>query len=128
METIKIEVSVNLSEKTQLFIKSLFGSSSFNQPIVGYENPTGSRMTTTTTAKQELAQDTKAEKTTNKPLSDAGAGQSVGIEDVRGLLAKKVNDYRNEIKAKLTELNAPSVTKLGSEHYQEMFDFLQSLG
>lgn len=128
METIKIEVSVNLSEKTQLFIKSLFGSSSFNQPIVGYEKPAGSRMTTTTTAKQELAQDTKAEKTTNKPLSDAGAGQSVGIEDVRGLLAKKVNDYRNEIKAKLTELNAPSVTKLDPGHYQEMFDFLQSLG
>lgn len=127
METIKIEVSVNLSEKTQLFIKSLFGSSSFNQPIVGYESPAGSMVTTTTT-KQKLAQDTKAEKTTNKPLSDAGAEQSVGIEDVRGLLAKKVNDYRNEIKAKLTELNAPSVTKLGSEHYQEMFDFLQSLG
>ena len=53
--------------------------------------------------------------------------QNIGIEDVRKVLAQKVNDHRDTIKQKLNELGAPSVTKLAPEKYKEMFDFLTSL-
>ena len=53
--------------------------------------------------------------------------QNIGIEDVRKVLAQKVNDHRDTIKQKLNELGAPSVTKLAPEKYKEMFEFLTSL-
>ena len=49
------------------------------------------------------------------------AGMS-GIE-----LAKKVKDHRDEIKQKLNEFGAPSVTKLNPEKYNEMIEFLNTL-
>lgn len=49
------------------------------------------------------------------------------IEDVRKVLAEKLDQHRPAIKAKLTELNAPSVTKLDPAHYNEMYEFLVSL-
>ena len=51
----------------------------------------------------------------------------LSINDVRKLLAEKVNEHRAEIKDKLTELGAPSVTKLNKSKYQELFDFLNTL-
>ena len=95
METIKIsvEVSVNLSENTQNFIKSLFGNA--------------------------IAP--------SAPAAPAASSASKSIEDVRGMLAKKVNEHRDEIKQKLNELGAPSVTKLDPAKYDEMYNFLESL-
>ena len=43
------------------------------------------------------------------------------------MLAKKVNEHRDEIKQKLNELGAPSVTKLDPAKYDEMYNFLESL-
>lgn len=51
----------------------------------------------------------------------------VSIEDVRKVLAEKVNDHRETIKNKLTELGAPSVTKLAPSAYGVMLEFLKSL-
>ena len=52
---------------------------------------------------------------------------NVTIEDVRIELAKKVKDHRDEIKQKLNEFGAPSVTKLNPEKYNEMIEFLNTL-
>jgi hypothetical protein len=64
-----------------------------------------------------------AEKVAEKPAATTG----VSIEDVRKALASKVNEHRQEIKEKLEELGAPSVTKLGPSKYEEMYNYLTSL-
>ncbi len=51
----------------------------------------------------------------------------IKIEDVRALLAKKVENNRSEIKSKLTALGAPNVTALSKEKYAEFVDFLNEL-
>lgn len=106
MEAMKIsvEVSVNFSESTQQFIKSLFGGAcqcSNSVAPAKHEEP--------------------------KKAPAAPAATSKTIEDVRAELAKKVNDHRDAIKAKLTEFGAPSVTKLDPSKYDEMYNFLTSL-
>jgi hypothetical protein len=52
---------------------------------------------------------------------------SIKVEDVRALLAKKVNDHRSEIKTKLTELGAGNVTSLKVEQYPDFMEFLNGL-
>ena len=61
------------------------------------------------------------------PAAPAASSASKSIEDVRAMLAKKVNEHRDVIKQKLNELGAPSVTKLDPAKYDEMFNFLESL-
>ena len=61
------------------------------------------------------------------PAAPAASSASKSIEDVRGMLAKKVNEHRDVIKQKLNELGAPSVTKLDPAKYDEMYNFLEPL-
>ena len=61
------------------------------------------------------------------PAAPAASSASKSIEDVRGMLAKKVNEHRDVIKQKLNELGAPSITKLDPAKYDEMYNFLESL-
>ena len=61
------------------------------------------------------------------PAAPAPAAPEISINEVRKVLAEKVNEHRTEIKDKLTELGAPSVTKLDKSKYQEMLNFLNSL-
>ena len=61
------------------------------------------------------------------PAAQVASSASKSIEDVRGMLAKKVNEHRDVIKQKLNELGAPSVTKLDPAKYDEMYNFLESL-
>lgn len=51
----------------------------------------------------------------------------IKIEEVRALLAKKVENNRSEIKTKLTALGAPNVTALAKEKYAEFVEFLNGL-
>lgn len=51
----------------------------------------------------------------------------IKIEEVRALLAKKVENNRSEIKTKLTALGAPNVTALAKDKYPEFVDFLNEL-
>lgn len=51
----------------------------------------------------------------------------IKIEDVRALLAKKVENNRVEIKAKLTAFGAPNVTALSKEKYAEFYTYLEGL-
>ena len=139
METIKIsvEVSVNLSENTQNFIKSLFGNAiAPSAPAAPAAKPASAAPAAP--AKPAPAKPTPqpaahaqtqsaAKPAPSAPAAPAASSASKNIEDVRGMLAEKVNEHRDEIKQKLNELGAPSVTKLDPAKYDEMYNFLESL-
>ena len=153
METIKIsvEVSVNLSENTQKFLTSLFaaGVPSGAQVAASVSKPAPAALAKPAPAKptpqlaapaqtQSAAEPTPqpaapaqtqsaAEPAPSAPAAPAASSASKSIEDVRGMLAKKVNEHRDVIKQKLNELGAPSVTKLDPAKYDEMYNFLESL-
>lgn len=129
METIKIsvEVSVNLSENTQNFIKSLFGNAiapSAPAPTAPAK-PAPAKPTPQPAAPAQTQ--SAAKPAPSAPAAPAASSASKNIEDVRGMLAEKVNEHRDEIKQKLNELGAPSVTKLDPAKYDEMYNFLESL-
>ena len=136
METIKIsvEVSVNLSENTQKFLTSLFG----NAIAPSAPAAPASKPAPTAPAKPAPAKPTPqpaapaqtqsaAEPAPSAPAAPAASSASKSIEDVRAMLAKKVNEHRDVIKQKLNELGAPSVTKLDPAKYDEMYNFLEPL-
>lgn len=142
METIKIsvEVSVNLSENTQKFLTSLFaaGVPSGAQVAASVSKPVPAAPAKPAPAKPAPAKPTPqpaapaqtqsaAEPAPSAPAAPAAFSASKSIEDVRGMLAKKVNEHRDVIKQKLNELGAPSVTKLDPAKYDEMYNFLESL-
>ena len=145
METIKIsvEVSVNLSENTQNFIKSLFAAglpsgaqvaaAVVQKPApVAPAKPAPQPAPAPAPKPQAPAAAPAPTKPAATPAPGAPAAQvassaSKSIEDVRAMLAKKVNEHRDVIKQKLSELGAPSVTKLDPAKYDEMFNFLESL-
>lgn len=106
METIKmsLEITLNFSKSAQAFIKSLITA----------QNGAPDKPEKAAPDKPEKAAPYKPE-------------NNVTIEDVRIELAKKVKDHRDEIKQKLNEFGAPSVTKLNPEKYNEMIEFLNTL-
>ena len=135
MEAIKIsvEVSVNLSENTQNFIKSLFGKAVVTTTAHAQKPATTAPAPKPQAPKPQAPTATSAPtKSVANPASGAPAAQaassaSKSIEDVRKMLAQKVNEHRDVIKQKLNELGAPSVTKLNPSKYDEMYNFLKSL-
>ena len=136
METIKIsvEVSVNLSENTQKFLTSLFGNAiAPSAPAAPASKPAPTAPAKPAPAKPTPqpaapAQTQSAAKPApSAPAAPAASSASKSIEDVRGMLAKKVNEHRDVIKQKLNELGAPSVTRLDPAKYDEMYSFLESL-
>lgn len=52
---------------------------------------------------------------------------AIKIEQVRDLLAQKVEKNREKIKAELVKLGAANVTSMKEENYQAFMDFLNSL-
>ena len=128
MNEIKLSVSVNIdfSESTKSFLNEMFSC--------------GIKPEVKPTAKQEAKPTAQAQasKPEAKPTAQAQASKpetaettkeasSISIDDVRKALSLKVNAHRGEIKDKLNELGAPSVTKLETSKYKEMYDFLNSL-
>lgn len=57
----------------------------------------------------------------------ASNDSEIKISDLRTLLSKKVDEHRDDIKAKLTELGAKNVTTLDESKYEEFFNFLKGL-
>lgn len=134
METIKIsvEVSVNLSENTQKFLTSLFGNAiAPSAPAAPASKPAALAKPAPTKPTPQPAAPAQtqsaAEPAPSAPAAPAASSASKSIEDVRGMLVKKVNEHRDVIKQKLNELGAPSVTKLDPAKYDEMYNFLESL-
>ena len=121
MEPIKIEVSVelNLSEDVKNFVASLVSNSSKSAAQAAKPAPAPAKPAAPA-AKPAPA----PAKPAAKPAEDKA---EVSIEDVRKALASKVANHRAEIKDKLDEFGAPSVTKLDPAKYQEMLDYLNSL-
>lgn len=52
---------------------------------------------------------------------------AVSIQDIRTLLASKVDNHRETIRAKLTELGARNVTGLDVRNYDAFYEFLKDL-
>lgn len=59
--------------------------------------------------------------------SSLGSDPSVSIQDIRTLLASKVDNHREAIRAKLTELGAKNVTGLDARNYDAFYEFLKDL-
>lgn len=89
---------------------------------------------TTDVKKPAPAQDVKkpAPKKTEEPMpmdanSSLGSDPAVSIQDIRTLLASKVDNHRETIRAKLTELGAKNVTGLDVRNYDAFYEFLKDL-
>lgn len=59
--------------------------------------------------------------------SSLGSAPAVSIQDIRILLASKVDNNRETIRAKLTELGAKNVTGLDVRNYDSFYEFLKDL-
>lgn len=59
--------------------------------------------------------------------SSLGSDPAVSIQDIRTLLASKVDNHRETIRAKLTELGARNVTGLDVRNYDAIYKFLKDL-
>lgn len=59
--------------------------------------------------------------------SSSGSDPAVSIQDIRTLLASKVDNHRETIRAKLTELGAKNVTGLDARNYDAFYEFLKDL-
>lgn len=59
--------------------------------------------------------------------SSLGSDPAVSIQDIRTLLASKVDNHREAIRAKLTELGAKNVTGMDSRNYDSFYEFLKNL-
>lgn len=93
---------------------------------------------TTDVKKPAPAQDVKkpapapAPRKTEEPMpmdanSSLGSDPAVSIQDIRILLASKVDNNRETIRAKLTELGAKNVTGLDARNYDSFYEFLKDL-
>lgn len=59
--------------------------------------------------------------------SSLGSDPAGSIQDIRILLASKVDNHRETIRAKLTELGAKNVTGLDARNYNSFYEFLKDL-
>lgn len=67
------------------------------------------------------------EEPTATPVETKEETSGIKIEEVRALLAKKIENNRAEIKTKLTALNAPNVSSMDKTKYSEFMEFLNDL-
>ena len=154
--SVEVNVNLNLTESTQQFIQNVLLSKALVNCLAGSNIaglcgckpvPTGEESpkaeapkTKGTKSKAPKAEAPKAEVPAEEapkaevpaeeaPKAEAPKAEAlaVTVDDVRRELAKKVGTHREAIKQKLNSLDAPSVTKLNPEKYQEMFDFLKAL-
>lgn len=77
--------------------------------------------------KADPKKETKQEEPAPQEETQEDDAPEIKIEEVRALLAKKVENNRSEIKTKLTALGAPNVTALVKDKYPEFVDFLNGL-
>lgn len=59
--------------------------------------------------------------------SSLGSDPAVSIQDIRTLLASKVDNNREIIRAELTNLGAKNVTGLDARNYESFYEFLKDL-
>lgn len=84
----------------------------------------------TTDVKKPAPAPEKTEEPEPMPMdenSSSGSDPAVSIQDIRTLLASKVDNHREAIRAKLTELGARNVTGLDVRNYDAFYEFLKNL-
>jgi hypothetical protein len=84
----------------------------------------------TTDVKKPAPAPKKTEEPEPMPMdenSSSGSDPAVSIQDIRTLLASKVDNHREAIRAKLTELGARNVTGLDVRNYDAFYEFLKNL-
>ena len=84
----------------------------------------------TTDVKKPAPAPRKTEEPEPMPMdanSSLGSDPAVSIQDIRTLLASKVDNHREAIRAKLTELGARNVTGLDARNYDAFYEFLKDL-
>lgn len=86
----------------------------------------------TTDVKKPAPAPAPVPKKTEEPMpmdanSSLGSDPAVSIQDIRTLLASKVDNHRETIRAKLTELGAKNVTGLDARNYDAFYEFLKDL-
>lgn len=101
---IQLELSLNLTEETKEFFRSLFAGA--HQPA------------------QRVAHEEISTPAQTKPVK---ATATITIDSLRAAVAPKIETHRDEIKAKLQEMGAPSISKLDPAKYEEFHDFIDSL-
>lgn len=132
MIEVNVNVNVSLSDDAKSFIQTLFANRPMattvsNEKVTKSEAPKSTaKVSEPAEVKETMAPKPTAKADAPKPTAKADAPE-VSIEDVRAALSAKVADHRDEIKAKLTDLGAPSVTKLSPDKYVEMINFLEGL-
>lgn len=82
---------------------------------------------TTDVKKSVPAQDVKKPAPAPAPAPKKTEEPAVSIQDIRTLLASKVDNHRETIRAKLTELGARNVTGLDARNYDVFYEFLKDL-
>ena len=141
MEPIKIElqVSLNLSDETMKFFERIVTGIAATaaiahgctttimqatEPAKSAAEPAKSAAEPAKPAAEPVAEPAKPAAEPAKPAVET---KEYSIDDVRKLLVTKINSHRPEIKDKLSELGAPSVTKLEQSKYPDFVSFLNSL-
>lgn len=82
---------------------------------------------TTDVKKPAPAQDVKKPAPAPAPRKTEEPEPAVSIQDIRILLASKVDNNRETIRAKLTELGVKNVTGLDARNYDSFYEFLKDL-
>ena len=123
---IKVEVYVDTTKQEQIEALSsllfLVGGSEPAQRTDHEPTPEPEKKPSRTRSKKE------AEKKDPEPTpAPEEEGPKWKVEQVREKLKEKVQDHRDEIKSKLSELGAPNVSSLDPEKYNEFMEFLDSL-
>ena len=129
METIKlaVEIKLDFTDSTKAFITALLTSihtdGSGTVKKVENEKETAENKSIPDVKENEVKLP-KADKPAEVPEMPKAV---ITIEEIRNAVMGKVNDFRDEIKAKLSELNAPSVSKISPDKYEEFYNFINSL-
>lgn len=130
---LKVNVQIDFSEQTKQFIAAILMPHYTCSPVAEHMPWTAEEQPTEKPVEQPAAPQPEAPAEEQPEIPEAPAeqpaapGTSVTIEDVRKALQEKVNAHREKIKAKLTELGTPNVTKLDPAKYVEMYNFLIAL-
>lgn len=140
MKALKMNVNVNvrLSGETMDFISALMTGSSVERPIkvekqkevaaeqVKKEEPKSE--TKKEVAKQPDAKPVgEATKQEEKKEETAAVTSGVTLEQVRKVLGEKINDFRPQIREKLTSLGAKNISTVSESDYDAFYKFLNEL-
>jgi hypothetical protein len=122
--SIKIKIDLNDPDYGSVSKAITFLESLLPQPVKEQDN-------NEEPAKKEKAPEAPSNRKikNNEPKAKATPkSEGPSIDGVREALALKVENHRDSIRAKLTELGAKNVTTLDPDKYVEFLDYLQNLG